>query len=37
MPPYSACPPPAMLDRAGSSTLDEWVTGGFALTRVGAS
>jgi hypothetical protein len=37
MPHHSAGPPPAMFDRAGTSTLDEWVAGGLALTRARAS
>jgi len=37
MPPHSAGPPPAMFDRAGPSTLDEWTAGRLALTRGRAS
>ena len=37
MPPLSDGPLPAMFDRSGPSPLDEEVSSGLALTRVGAS
>ena len=37
MPPHSAGLPPAMLDRAGPSTLDEGVSKGIPLTGVDVS
>ena len=37
MPHHDAGPLPAMFDRAGSSTLGEWMASRLALTRAPAS
>jgi len=37
MPHHGTGPPPAMVDRAGTSTLDECAAGSVALTRARAS